>query len=57
MNIEINEITIKDETQQQNYAVIISKKQLVEIVRKFWFQRILIKIRQTNFGGNGFGEY
>ena len=50
INAEENEITIKDETQEQNYAIIVSKKQLIEIVQKFWFQRVQIKVRQTNFG-------
>lgn len=50
INAEENEITIKDDTQEQNYAIIVSKNQLIEIVKKYWFQKVLINVRQTNYG-------
>lgn len=50
VNSEENEITIKDDTQEQNYAVIVPKNQLIEIIKKYWFQKVLIEVRQTNYG-------
>ena len=50
INAEENEITIKDAHQEQNYAIIVSKKQLMEIVKKYWFQKVLIQVRQTTYG-------
>ena len=50
VNADKNEITIKDDTQKQNYAVIVPQNQLAEIIKNHWFQNVLIKVRQTNYG-------
>ncbi|MCO6493330.1 MAG: hypothetical protein J5I98_33225 [Phaeodactylibacter sp.] len=50
VNAEENEITIKDDTQEQNYSIIVPKSQLMDIIRKYWFQKVLIEVRQTSYG-------
>lgn len=50
VDAEENEITIKDDLQKQNYAIIVPQNQLMHIIKNYWFQQVLIKVRQTNYG-------
>ncbi len=45
-----NKITIRDETQELQYAVIVPTHQLASIIQQYWYQLVLIQVRQTNFG-------
>jgi len=50
VDAEENEITIKDDSRQLSYAIIVSKEQLSAIIKDFWFQKVHIKARQTSYG-------
>lgn len=50
VNAEENEITIKDDDQEQNYAVLVPQSLLKEIITNYWFQKVLIQVRQTQYG-------
>lgn len=50
VNAEENEITIKDDLQEQNYAILVPRDLLKSIIQQFWFQKVQIQVRQTYHG-------
>lgn len=50
VNAEENEITVKDDLQEQNYAILVPKDLLKGIIQQFWFQKVRIHVRQTYHG-------
>lgn len=50
VSAEENEITIKDQTDAQLYTVIVPHHQLMDIIKAYWLQQVLVKVRQTTYG-------
>ncbi|MEM8526123.1 MAG: hypothetical protein AAGG68_15900 [Bacteroidota bacterium] len=50
VNAEESEITIKDQVESQKYSIIVPQHQLVDIIKQYWFQKVLVKVRQTTYG-------
>jgi hypothetical protein len=50
VSAEENEITIKDQLDAQHYTVIVPQHQLMDIIKAYWFQKVVVKVRQTTYG-------
>ncbi|MEN0049423.1 MAG: hypothetical protein AAF806_20355 [Bacteroidota bacterium] len=50
VSAEENEITIKDQTDAKQYTIIVPQHQLMDIIKTYWFQKVLVKVRQTTYG-------